>query len=74
MDDAELTRIKDDAELGAIASADLGDLEPKIKRLAEAVKYLYALTGDLVDRLPEDEAAKYEEDLSKIEDLLRFGP
>lgn len=74
MDISELAKLKDDVQLGIIAHDDLSDLEPKIKRLAEAVKYLYALMGDLVDRLPEDVAAEYADDLDKVADLLRFGP
>lgn len=74
MDEQELAKLKDDVQLGTIAHDDLSDLEPKIKRLAEAVKYLYAMTGDLVDRLPKEAAAEYTDDLAKVAELLRFGP
>lgn len=71
MDDVEISRLKDDTQLGVIAHMDLEDLEPKIKDLGAATKRLLAVTADLVRRLPDSEAAEYTDDLADIDDRLR---
>lgn len=71
MDDMDVSKLKDDTQLGVIAHMDLEDLEPKIRDLGLATKRLLAVTADLVGRLPEGEAAEYADDLSDIDDLLR---
>lgn len=74
MSQHEKDDLADDVELGVVASMDLDELTPKIKRLAEAVKLLHSITNDLVDRLPDNEATEYMDDLAEVADLLRFGP
>lgn len=71
MDDMELSKLKDDTQLGVIAHMNLEDLEPKIRDLGSATQRLLAVATDLVGRLPENEAAEYADDLADIDDLLR---